>query len=295
MKVYSPSQTETFSQCQVKRQLQKHWKPKIMEKPGIAAAMGTAMAAGLAVFNRGRMENKLRNLIEVKDACVQEWNAELEHFRKAGGVIMDETHVRLPDLMTRGLETYALNDPIPQEWKIVGVEYEFKDWGNARADVVIRNEHGFAPVDHKMKESLYVKQGETKDAARARTLLEYEHSFKMLHYVYAVNKTFGPCDRYYIILGELKPGKPHYMIQEFPVDERTLTFWWNGAFKYWAQMNEVDTHEDYPAPAAIHDSKYGKCEFYWACFNAHLDAETMKAKYVQIERRNSAIQAAREA
>jgi hypothetical protein len=174
------------------------------------------------------------------------------------------------------------------KWLIRDVEKPLSEHGDCRPDLVVhQGEVAFAPLDYKMKEKLWVKTGETIESARNRTLIEYEHSWQMLHYVWAVREMYGQCDGYYICLGELSP-KPHYTVQFFQVSDEVMERWERSALSYWENMDMIDyspVEGPYAAMAANHRNQYGQCEYYWACFEANLDPEKMRYKYVQVERR----------
>lgn len=287
-KVYSPSQTEVFSQCQIKRELRK-WTSKYAGKPQIARWMGSSVTAGLAHYNEGRKRQYVDWLLTDAQAEAQRvYDDEVERFLAAGGILDGAKGLHLSPLIARALSEYSKVDPIPLSWKIIGAEVPFPDHGNARPDVIIENDWGFAPVDYKFKETLYVRNGETEDAARFRTLLEYKDSWQMLHYVWAIRQVYGKCDRYYICLGELSP-KPHFTLQAFEVSDETLAMWVQSAQQYWWTMEQIDTPGRFehfvPAMAAVHRNQYGECEYRKACFEHRLDENLMSFDYIKIERR----------
>lgn len=243
------------------------------------------MAAGLAVINTHRMHMTGEWDIQTAcDAAIAAFDQELLAFQDAGGIVDMNQWQHLPPLIDRAIKYYSLHDPLPVTWLVKGVEQPFPDHGNCRPDVIIENDWGLAPVDYKMKESLYVRNGETKEAARFRTLLEWKDSWQMLHYVWALRESGHKCDRYYICLGELAP-KPTYTLQAFEVSDETLTMWERSASRYWKDMSEIDSGDDYPAMAANHRNQYGLCEYYKACFEHRLDENLMAFDYVKVERR----------
>jgi hypothetical protein len=294
--VYSPSQTAVFSECQVKREL-RHWTSKYATKGTVAKWMGTAMAAGLAVINTHRMHMDGEwEMAEAHQAAHAAFDEELLAFQNAGGVVSLDQWDRLPALIERGLTHYTMHDPIPVTWLIKGVEQSFPDHGDARPDLIVQDNDGLAPLDYKLKESIWTKQGETKEAGRSRALAEYEHSWQMLHYVWGLHHKYAErCDHYYVCLGELSP-RPHYTLQRFDVTDAVLGAWERSAEQYWWLMHAIDEDtatELFPAMAAHHRNQYGECEYKWACFEANLDPERMSHKYVKVERRReSAVKAA---
>ena len=201
MKVYSPSSTKSYAFCPYKRHLeQQNLTSKYADKRTVSKWMGVAVAKGLEAYNINWAHPE--EWFRASDVAFVEWKDQIERFRAAGGVVTDETcESRIPPLMQRFLEHYSANESISSNWQIHSVEHEFKDAGNARADLIVIDDGGYAPVDYKMKEKLYVKPGETIDAARARTFLEYENDWQQHHYVWAIRRFLGqPCDHYYIVL-----------------------------------------------------------------------------------------------
>jgi hypothetical protein len=271
----------------MKRELQQQkYVSKYAAKPAVSRWMGTAMAAGLEEYNKRRMTNTLLPGV-LFNTSFPVWCDEIERFRRAGGVITDETfESRVPPLMERALTHYANHDVVPQNWTIHSVEHVFEHGGHARADLIVIDEDGYAPLDYKMKESLYVKPGETRDAARARTLLEYDNDWQLKHYVWGVRRFIGqPCNHYYIVLGELSP-KPTYTLQRFDVSERAMQQWIDAAHSWWGVMQDSESDIiNLPRMSPVHDNKYGKCEFYDACITYELDPTKFQHKYIQVERR----------
>lgn len=288
MKVYSPSQTISFDTCPLLRQTEygDNWKVKIAGKPQIAAMMGTAMAAGIADYYRPKCGQKATHDSPTQ-SLLHSWDYETKHFCNSGGVLEDEVINRLPPLMTKALDYYMTHDPVPTTWEILGVEYSLPESGYARPDLIVRIPGlGIAPVDHKWKESLYVRYNETKESARQRTLLEYKDDWKMLHYCWAIQRHFGePCLQYVLILGELTPSS-RLSSQRFEVNEEVLLGWEASAQQHWQDMQDVDAGVRVPAMATKHETKYGPCPFYLGGQFACLRPELLHFNFIQVERQS---------
>ena len=289
MPVYSPSATRTYAECPRKRYLQKKGlTPKYAAKGAVSRWMGTAMAAGLEQHNRMRAFATPSIITPYRAAAVK-WEEQVLQFLDAGGVVTDETfETRIPPLMQRALEHYVAHDVIPAEWRIAGVEQTFERAGNARPDIIVIDADGYAPVDYKMKESLYVKPGETRDAARSRVMAELggEYDWNQKHYMWSIRRYIGqPCTHHYLVLGELSP-KPVFTIQRYDITESAMQSWIDNAHQWWADMYETEIdHINLPRMSPTHDSKYGACEYQYACLDAEGDEERYKHKYITIERR----------
>jgi hypothetical protein len=279
---YRQSETETFSICPRKRQLQyrEGWSLKHQTNAGHAAMRGTALAAGCAEIHKGESAE-----VAVQ-ACLSNLQAAVRAFRGVGGVCQDFEEAPIVKALTH-YHAWFHTEP----WEVVAVETPLPTWGGSRPDVVVRVGGKLVVVDNKWKWSLYTKTGESKDQARNRTLLEYEKAWQFRHYLCAVSDVYQePCDTYYIVLGECTP-KPLVTVQAFQVEERELERWLASARYYWEDMAFLDNETlmlNHPG-AAVHESKYGPCEFQWACFEAGLDRGKMEAKYVQIGRGTHAI------
>ena len=180
------------------------------------------------------------------------------------------------------------HDVVPAEWSIAGVESTFLRAGNARPDLIVIDADGYAPLDYKMKESLYVKPGETRDAARSRVMAELggEYDWNQKHYMWGIRRFIGqPCAHHYLVLGELSP-KPVFTIQRYDITESAMQNWIDNAHQWWANMYETEIdHINLPRMSPTHDSKYGACEYQYACLDAEGDEERYKHKYITIERR----------
>ena len=280
---YRQSETETFSVCPRKRQLQylEGWTLKHQTNAGHAAMRGTALAAGCAEVHMSAQLGHQPGVDSAVVACLSNLRAAVAAFRGAGGVCEDFEEVPLIKALTFYYTWFHT-----QPWEVLAVEQPIPTWGNSRPDLVARIGGKLVVVDNKWKWSLYIKPGETKDQARNRTLLEYEHAWQFRHYLSAVSDVYRePCDTYCIVLGEVTP-KPVVTVQPFTVSDRELDRWLYGARYYWGDMAYLDQETlmlNHPG-AAIHESKYGPCEFQWACFDSNLDREKMTDMYVLIER-----------
>lgn len=284
MRVYSPSSTKTYAECPFKRELSRRGvQSKYAGKAAVARWIGTAVAAGLEVANREWLSGISADGMAETTARLS-FTHSMQDFMDAGGVLTDE-ETNTVALIERMVSYYRHDYVFPFQHTIVAVEQPFEHGGHARPDLVI-DDGSLAPLDFKCKRSLYVKPGETRDAARARVFAEYEDDWQLLHYMWCVRRFKGvPCNHYYIALCELTP-KPHITIQRYDVTERRLHQWADSAYSWWSQMEETDADIiNMPPQAPTHETKYGKCEYYDYCVTYEMDETRAQHRYITVERR----------
>lgn len=287
MKIYSPTQTDAFAFCPQYREWYKQgWQPRIADKPMIARWLGVAMAVGQEHYYSERAKLSAASTYTTSaEASLASLEGLVATFRGVGGVVEESLLMGLPSAITKVFQTYPDLDPIPANWEIVAVEHAFTEYGNARADLLVRTPSGLTVVDWKWKRELYVKSGETRDQARGRTLMEYDHFWNMYHYVWALQQTATEpvALEYYIGLGELSPRK--VTLQKFQVSPKEIDVWVQDAKTLWWEMGQVDNELWRVRGNVSHGNKYGKCMFYDVCVLGNKDESWLPAKFVQIARR----------
>lgn len=285
--VYSPTQTDAFAFCPRYREFYvQGWQPRIADKAMVARWLGVAMAAGQEHYykQRATLPTDAAYATPV-DAALATLEGLIGSFKGVGGVVEESLLLGLSSAITRVFQNYPAIDPIPSNWQVIAVEQAFYEHGNARADLVVRTPQGLTVVDWKWKKELYVKQYETKDQARGRVLMEYDHSWSMYHYMWALQQTSTPpvAAEYYIGLGELTP-KPRITLQGFPVTSNSLQNWAQNAKLLWDEMAQVDQGTRPVRGNVTHETKYGKCAFYDLCVLGDGDHTQLPVKFIQIAR-----------
>ena len=288
--IFSPSRTSTYQTCPMKHHLSRTegWRPRALTKRDLAAIVGSAFAEGIAVWNRERPAM----FVSASHTAEAEAERQIQRLLDAGCIIPT---VLLPDVeyaptvAARAVERVCANDPIPADWTIVDVERPFEEHGNARPDLVCRDDTGaLVIVDYKCAMAL-------KDGYVAERLDGYRRSAQMHHYVWAARTVYGESvdaepwtvryaatvDRYAIVLVRIEPWK--VWLQPYTVDERMLRRWTDSAWATWDRMG-TPTIE---GPASHWDAcvtKFGPCEFMAACFDHGLDEAMMALDYVRVPR-----------
>ncbi len=302
--IFSPSQTSTFQTCPMKHHLSRTegWRPRVLAKRDLAAIVGSAFAEGIASWNRVRGDKCLAYdqapMAEVASGIARQ-SAEkaITRLTDAGCTVPT---VLLPDVeyaptvAARAVERVCANDPIPADWTIVDVERPFEDHGNARPDLVCRDDTGaLVIVDYKCAMVL-------KDGYVAERLDGYRRSAQMYHYVWAARTVYADAeacrdemaghywamknatvDRYAIVLVRIEPWK--VWLQPYTVDERLLKRWADSAWTTWDRMSTPAIE----GPASHWDActtKFGECEFAKACWDHDRDEAMMALDYVRVPR-----------
>lgn len=296
MKVYSPSQTATWMRCPMMRALRKEgWIPRYGQRKDWAAVLGQAFGAGVGAYNSLRQAHEEQGMLMPERAP----DARASFIDVAVGVALGVKQQRVREMVDMGLVVdedgdayikvldqrirravtcYVLTDPIPDTWKIVDIESSLGEGaGNARPDLIVRDEMGLAIVDYKSKLTL-------KAEYRHKTIQEYANGHQFLHYAHFGREYYKePIDRYYIGLAVLEPRWAFELIP-FPVHDETLKVWYQGASTAWAMMEREDAGEQVPWLSDRHSDQFGQCPYYRMCFTHMYDPGLAKQDYILTER-----------
>ena len=271
------------------------WVPRYMAKKDWAALLGQGFAAGVGIYNNLRAEWERAgaqapqrdaltraNLINAcSDAAVRIVQQKLEDITASGiGASSEDDEGyrnRLEARIRKAVSSYIATDPIPDTWTIVDAEKDFgPEYGNARADLVIKDELGaLGVVDYKSKLTL-------KAEWRSKTIGEYANSHQMFHYAWAGQECYGlSISRYFIGLAVLEPRWAFDLIP-VPVHPESLQVWRESARVIWRNMEAEEAGEQVPWLSPNHSDNFGQCPYYKACFVHHYDPALMQADYVKL-------------
>src|SRR5678816_4119340 len=290
-KVYSPSQTATWMRCAMLRALQKEgWMPREAGYPTLAAVLGAAYAAGVGTYRNIRKSTGLMPPLGVNPDR-QKWadisvktaetlmHAKLAEMEKIGlqfGNMSQDDLQRLNARLQKAVTAHVIQDPIPADWTIEGVEVELEEAGRARADLVCRTPNGLVVVDDKLKVQL-------KAIYHDKTVQGYANSAAMFHYGYYLSKRYNEdFVSYYIALAVLEPRWGVEMIA-YPYNREMLDQWHITTKQAWHQMDKEERGEAIPWMAATHSDNFGQCPMYKACFVHHYDPALMAKDYILVE------------
>jgi hypothetical protein len=202
----------------------------------------------------------------------------MEKLEASGRILQmdDDAYITaMRDRIGKGLSKFIQNEPIPAAWRVVDVERAFPDHGNARPDLIVRDDLGLAVVDWKTKVEL-------KTFYKSKTLQEYTNSFQQYHYAWAGGEVYGELvHRYYIGLVMIEPFAVELVPYE--INPETLELWKQSSGQVWADMAGEDRGERLPWLSDKHADNFGQCDYYDACFNYRFDEELMRQKYVKKE------------
>lgn len=294
-KVYSPSQTAGWMRCPMKRALEKEgWRGKFVATGHLAAIVGNAVAAGLGVYNNYRqtLERQGREVSTLTDSekshvassCLGVAHTvakmKMDETEKLGFTVAMSANGYIMTMDQRTDETisrYIKSDPIPSGWRIVEAECDLgPERGNARPDLVVRNEFGLCVVDYKTV-------SEKKPQYWQKNLDAYRYSHQMFHYVWGVGDKFQEeVTRYYICA---LVTKPYYAeLAPFQTTPESVQLWYQASQAAWATMQREDEGLQAPFMAATHEDKFGPCPFQKACFDHLYDEQAMRADYIKVTR-----------
>lgn len=261
------------------------WRPRRIGKRELAATLGSAFAAGVAVYHTRRQTaqphalapTELTEIAEASAAtAVFEAARQLARLQDQGFVVNDwdaPIAQALPLRVSKSVMRYVLTDSLPATWTVRAVEYTLADYGNARPDLAIDDVDGPAIADVKVKLQLDAKY-------RAKEITRYQDDHQQLHYAWAWGLYNGRnVHRYYIILVVLEP-KFSVELLPYQIHPETMEAWRQSQLVTWHDMALEDAGEREPYMVAKHWDEYGECEYRKACFDHHWDPQLMTQDYV---------------
>ena len=228
--------------------------------------IGTMMHAGAAATLYGKASDAVMETVLTK------------------GYIEQETHSRewIFDMAQKALKclTPQLEAIVGCE-RIIGIEMELMPLAHhpavdrlSRADLVTQGAEGLIITDYKYSRKLSPQW-------RLKRLQEYDSSFQLWCYAWQASH-LGQVAwiRVFQVIGEPKATLNMTTIRVTPA---RLAFFERGALAAWEAMAiEVDTGVK-PVPNFMScQGKYGQCQFYAACHEAHGDEAMMEVLYKRV-------------
>lgn len=277
MKRYSPSTTETWLTCPMKRRLRADgWRSRRLGRKELSGALGTAFAAGMAAYNTGRAAGLPTDPGLCAAIAVQSIRQEIQRAKDGGASTANEADAALLASLEKRAETsirkYIAADPIPPGWVVLDVERILPEWGNCRIDLGLDTPQGLVVLDYKHKI--------TTDARYlAKDIDRWRLSEQRFHYSNAYGDFIGrPVYAFYICLVVAEPFK----VQLIPfVNQPAELSRWREKREgtTWARMAAEDAGEADVDMAATHHDAYGACEWVKACFECQLEPGLMAGEY----------------
>jgi len=272
--VYSPHQTELWLTCPIKRwAVKRGYRVREAGRRDLAAVLGIGWAAGLAEYyqtNRLKMPSP-----ELGVAAARE--------RLATMTVPDWLKAQadaIPKRLEAGLKAYQ--DPLPENWRIVEVEWPHPEEGNLRPDLLMHTGGELVPVDHKVK----VNEDRGRDGQVGyQDMLRYRDSWQMYHQARLCKRLSGRLPTAYYISRTVLEPRLMTTLLPFPLDEENYQRWEVSAERVWAQMAAEDAGVAQPWQAAVHHDNYGPCEFYDLCYTYKYHDHLARDRYVVPEER----------
>lgn len=277
MRRYSPSTTELWTTCPLKRRLRvAGWKPRRLGKRELSGILGTGFAAGLCAYNASRQTGSVDPAI-CAGVGIQSIRQQLQEALAAGATIHDTDHAqyaRMEERVQKGIEKYVANDPLPPAWAVLDVELTLPEWGGCRLDLGLDTPQGPVVLDYKCRTTQDAKYLQ-RDTERWRL------SEQRFHYSCAYGDYLNrPVYAFYICLVVLEPSFRTHLIP-FVNHPEELQMWRRARETVtWPQMEREDAGELGVGVAAKHDDAYGLCEYVGACFTHRLTPELAQAEYI---------------
>lgn len=275
-KIYSPSSTANFLECEVKWVLsQQGWRSRQYGKKDVYALRGSAIGVGCDVFHNGK--GSAAAYMAVKNYIAEEWERSKLNSREwAEFKSIPLTQPEVVDMACSVVETYT-EAQLP--YIVLKSEYEFSKHGRARADIIGQVGSGpIIPIDLKTKDKpaqVYYEYLTKRDFA---------FSHQMCHYMYALSEETGTlCLSYGIVL--LWYGKKNSIeYVPYSISEKRFDLWLTSARSTWERMEAVEAGHVVPAEHPTHKSQWGMCEYYDACLNMNRSPILMQDSFFKVIR-----------
>lgn len=277
MKRYSPSSTETWTQCPLKRHLRSTgWQPRRMGKRELGGILGTAFAQGVGAYNATRQTGATPDPALCVAVAVQSARQELRTLLERGHTIGDHDRAQAEAIeprVQRAITRYIAADPIPPAWTVLDVERILPAWGNCRIDLGLDTPQGPVVLDYKCKLQLDQKW-------LGKEVERYRLSEQRFHYSAAYGDYLGrPVVAFYICLVILEPSfRTHLLPFVNAPDE--LAMWLQARETTWRLMEMEERGEIGVGISGKHMDEFGPCEFTGACFGSRLDPQLMSNDYI---------------
>ncbi len=270
------------------------WRPKGIGVPTLAAICGKGIALGLGVYNnyRKQLEDKGRQINTLTqderadvtkyamDVGLRHANDELEDIERGEYIWQStaESYFRtVQDRIGGTIFKYIESDPIKPESRIIAVEHDLgPDYGGARIDLVFAEEDERRILDYKTA-------GQYRAQYHEADMEKYRDLFQILHYAWAWEDKYKVKIPQYYICHLVTQGyrcemRPYY------INPETLMLWYQATSQFWPIMEEIENGTRNPWMVAEHSDKWGRCEFYEACFKYRFDEQAMKSRYTKVVR-----------
>lgn len=261
MKVYSPSQTETYLFCPMKRWLYSVEKvrPRILYARDTAAIVGRGLAEVAAIVNAAKKQGErdlsahLQLFLAAGTTALDQDLARLDHegYRFWNSADRDRVRQDLQNAITLLVEYDATLPP----WEILDIELTLPDHGFARLDLGVRSPTGaLGVVDYKVKMKSDVRYRQTD-------LDRYARSWQGRHYVWSYSQyKHEPVEWWGIVLVILSP-KPEVVVQPFFVGPDAQAQWLAFARQTWADMEAEDLGHRVTRGQTKCADEFGPCEY----------------------------------
>jgi len=279
-------------QCPLWWALQYEWTPRRLNGPrDYARVLGRAFTAGMASAHQWQQTAPTSTLIPpgvvdeavaVATTLAQAGLAELAGFEVSDrdAAMRDAVVPRAQRAVRKAIE----QSPIPPEWfsPEMLVEADLGEaYGHAKPDLAVVTPRGYSIVDYKLKLAVRGRSPEERDRNRQFLIQDYEYSWQMYHYCWALSGvTGGEVTTYNIALVTLEP-KFQMELLPYEINPESMAMWLGFAERAWADMEAIEMGERDPYTFMPCRSQYGMCDCNLAVWKHHLDPTLMEQDYVR--------------
>lgn len=264
--VYSPSQTALFLECQMAwaMRYQRKVESKVYDHREIAGAVGTAFSV-YQEYLPGGAKTAAELAHENLEFQLREMASKRTVVSRAVGYL-ESAHERLEKFV----KIFNRTPVIPASWTLFDREAEFTNFGRCRIDAMYRTSVDMLGVlDYKTRGRLQANQME-----KARR--EFATSNQLYHYAWAASLIYGEPVHFVSICIVIMEPKPKIDLWQFKIKQGTLDVWLRGRKQTWQDIKDAYAGKRFPQMASEHENKYGRCQYYSACFDAQFDTEQIK-------------------
>jgi len=272
-KVFSPSQTSVFLECEMRWFLRyrQRYEGKFYMQKEIAGCVGSAFHTYFEFEEEGHKVALERAVHDFHERM-----GKLKEVRQCSERA-SAYEAAAPERLKKLIDLYVRKNPIPASWEIFDRERVFPDHGFSRIDAMYRTSMGvLGPLDFKTRGRLQANQ---VDKARR----EFGTSGQLMHYCWMASEVYGETvNQASIVLITLEP-RAFIEIWQYRFREKTLEIWLAGRREAWADMERIIAGERTPVMADVHENKYGICESHDICFKHGFEESLIDQHFIVLQ------------
>lgn len=270
--------TMLFKKCPMEWWLrQQGWEPKVVGAKEVASCLGTGfhVAADHLMHTPADVEG-------AQELARTSLIANVSALHNSGRVIKPDIKAdleALPVRLTNAVKCLGANLHIlTDHYETVATELTLPEAGSTTIDLVLRDRRSgeLAILDWKCKTF-------SRTWYKTEFLEDFAQSWQLKHYCWGYGEQTGEAVSHFILGLMDMTGKPALELYDYYAHEDDMHQWLVSAKRAWLDMDAVLKGERPPSQAAEHRSRFGRCDYYNACFIYGYDEDRMEVDYINIK------------